>query len=130
MRALLLAVLLAACATPPPAPTFDLTGTQWHRSDDDNAAPHFPTLSFTADGASGFAGCNRWFAAVTRDAYTLRFGNVGTTRMACQAESQAATERSFLEVIENTRGYHTDEDELTLLNEVGAKIAEFERDDQ
>lgn len=132
MRALLLSLLLlAACATPapPPRPTFDLNGTEWQRSDDANAAPHFPTLAFTPRGVSGFAGCNRYFAAVTRNASTLRFGNIGTTRMACQAESQAATERRLLDALERTRAYRADADELTLLDESGDVAARFSRAD-
>lgn len=120
-------IALAACTTAPPA--FDLTSTEWRRSDDANASPHFPTLAFTDRGASGFAGCNRWFSSVTRDDHALDFGNVGMTRMACQAESQAATERSFAAVLERTRGWRVEGEELVLLDEAGAQLARFVRND-
>lgn len=118
---------LAACTTAPAA--FDLAGTEWRRSDDANAAPHVPTLAFTERGASGFAGCNRWFSSVTRDEAALDFGNVGMTRMACQAESQAATERSFADVLERTRAWRIEGEELVLLDEAGAQLARFVRND-
>jgi heat shock protein HslJ len=127
-RTMLGAVLaLSACATATPADP--LTGTAWRRSDDANAAPHFPTLAFTERGASGFAGCNRWFSAVTRDARALQFGNVGMTRMACQAQSQAATERSFSDVLERTRFWRIEGEELVLLDEAGGQLARFVRND-
>ena len=130
MRAALLALALAACAaqTAQPAPAFDLTGTHWQRADDADAAPHFPTLAFTARGASGYSGCNRWFAAVTRDAQTLRFGNVGMTRMAC-AEPAMAAEHNFADAIERTRAYRANAEELVLLDEAGAVTARFARAD-
>lgn len=119
------ALALSACATAEPIDP--LAGTEWRRSDDENAAPHFPTLAFTERGASGFAGCNRWFSAVTRDATAMQFGNVGITRMACLAESQAATERNFSDVLERTRGWRMENDELVLLDEAGAQLARFVR---
>lgn len=120
-----LAMALAACATPEPADP--LAGTQWLRSDDDNASPHNPTIAFTARGASGFAGCNRWFSAVTRDATAMRFGNVGMTRMACQAESQTATERNFSDALALTRAWRFEDGDLVLLNEAGDPVARFVR---
>lgn len=130
MRAAFLALLLAACAAQAPlaAPAFDLTGTHWQRADDDQAAPHFPTLAFTARGASGYSGCNRWFSAVTRDASALRFGNIGMTRMAC-AEAAMAAERNFADALERTRGWRADAGELVLLDETGNAAARFVRAD-
>lgn len=124
--------LLGACASqsPPPAEEHGvhLAGTSWQRVDDENAAPHFPTIAFGEDSrASGFAGCNRWFASVTQHGEELTFGPVGTTRMACQADSQAATERSFLAALSATRYGHYDQDALVLLDESQQQIARFER---
>jgi heat shock protein HslJ len=131
MRAFVLAAaLLAACATqtPPPAETSTasyLAGTSWRRVDDENANPHGATLAFTERGASGNTSCNRWFSAITHNGEALRFGNIGTTRRACQAEVQAATERSFLAVLRATRYGHYDQDVLVLLDENQRVIARF-----
>lgn len=133
MRALataLLALTLAACAQTsepaPNAPASYLTGTSWRRVDDTNANPHGATMAFTADRASGYTGCNDWFASVTHNGEALRFGGVGTTRRACDgAGVQIDTERSFLAVIEATRYAHYDQDALVLLDQNQQVIAEF-----
>lgn len=131
MRAALAALaLLGACATPaPPAVSpqpIHLSGTEWMRVDDANAAPHNPTIAFEDARASGFAGCNRWFAAVTQNGEALRFGAIGTTRMACTAEPAAAAERSFLTALAATRYAHYDQDALVLLDSEQHQLARFE----
>ena len=131
MRALVLALFtaaLAACATPAPsrAPHANhLSGTNWRRVDDTDANPHGATLAFEGTRASGYTGCNRWFADVTQDGEILRFGPVGMTRMACGAEVQQATERNFLSALERTRYGHYDQSTLMLLDEQQHVIAEF-----
>lgn len=133
MRSALLAlVLLGACATTPaatpPADTvapIHLSGTKWRRMDDMNANPHGATLEFGDHRASGYTQCNNWFANVTQNGEELRFGDVGMTRRACEAEVSQATERSFLEVIAATRYAHYDQDALMLLDENQQVIAEF-----
>ncbi|MGQ0534001.1 MAG: META domain-containing protein [Caulobacteraceae bacterium] len=131
MRSVLLAlVLLGACAQTPAAPpetpaAILLSGTKWQRVDDENANPHGATLEFTERGASGHTGCNRWFTAVTQDGEALSFGNIGMTRMACQTEIQAATERSFLAALRATRYAHYDQDALVLLDARRDQVARF-----
>jgi heat shock protein HslJ len=83
-------------------------------------------MSFSAHGASGYTGCNRWFAAVTQDGEALRFGTVGTTRMACGAGVQTATEQSFLAVLAATRYAHYDQHALVLLDANQQQIARFD----
>src|SRR5690242_1284903 len=134
MRALipaLFALALAACASPgaptspaPSAQAIHLSGTHWRRVDDMNANPHGATMDFEGARATGHTGCNRWFADVTQDGEILRFGQIGTTRMACTGVSQA-TERSFLAVLRATRYGHYDQDALMLLDESQHVIAEF-----
>lgn len=128
--AILVMALVAACATDAPpaadAPAIQLADTQWRRVDDENANPHGATLSFSADGASGYTGCNRWFASVTQDGEALRFSDVGTTRMACGAGVQTATEQSFLTVLAAARYAHYDRDALVLLDENRQQIARFD----
>lgn len=135
MRTLILAlcaIALTACATSAPsAPTapapIHLAGTKWIRVDDLDANPHPPTMDFDAYRASGFSGCNRWFASVTQNGEVLRFGQTGATRMACMAEPAAAAEQRFFAVIEATRYAHYDQDALVLLDENQHQLARFER---
>jgi heat shock protein HslJ len=130
IAAALLALTLAACVqtsgSEPNAPASYLTGTSWRRVDDTNANPHGATMAFTADRASGYTGCNNWFASVMHDGEALRFGSVGMTRRACDgAGVQIDTERNFLAVIEATRYAHYDQDALVLMDENQQVIAEF-----
>lgn len=135
MRAALMAlVFLAACATTPDQPAspqeppsaVQLSGTKWRRVDDMNANPHGATLDFVDNRASGYTGCNRWFATVTQNGEELRFGDIGMTRMACGAGVQTATERSFLAALEATRYAHYDQDALVLLDANQQVIARFD----
>lgn len=128
MRTVLSLLFLAACTTAqstPETPRNYLAGTSWLRIDDEEANPHGATMSFTENGASGYTGCNRWFTSVTHDGEALDFGNVGMTRMACQTEMQAGTERRFLEVLEATRYAHYDQHVLVLLDANQQVIARF-----
>ena len=131
LAALVLCVALSACATaaapqPEQTATSYLAGTSWRRVDDMNANPHGATLAFTAEGASGYAGCNQWFSAVTHSGEALRFGNIGTTRRACTSEVQAGTERSFLAVLRAARYAHYDQSALVLLDQQQQVIARFD----
>lgn len=122
-------LMLAACAQTPgasPGQSLHLSGTKWVRVDDLSANPHGPTLEFDGDRASGFTGCNRWFATTTQNGEELHFGPVGMTRMACQAEAQAATERSFVAALEATRYAHYDADVLVLLDSQQNRLVEFQ----
>lgn len=129
---LLALMLLGACAQTPVSPqpetpaAIHLSGTKWVHVDDLDANPHGATLEFEGARASGYTGCNRWFASVTQDGETLRFGAIGTTRMACQADVPAATESNFLAAIEATRYAHYDRDALVLLDERQRVVATFD----
>lgn len=127
MRALVLAALLAACAAPPPdevANTRPLAGTRWTMITD-AAAP--PTIEFgQEERASGFTGCNQWFAQVDRADGALLFNAVGMTRRACEPGAME-TERGFGDALARTRAAQVDDDTLTLIDETGEAIARFER---
>lgn len=129
MRALLLALLLAACAAPPPtgnsAPDArPLVGTRWTMVTDARAAP---TLVFGEAGrASGFSGCNQWFAQVDRTDGGLRFNAVGMTRRACEPAAMDV-ERAFGDALERTLAAQVEDHMLTLIGENGEAIARFER---
>lgn len=85
-----------------------------------------PTIAFANDGASGFAGCNRWFAQVSRADAALRFSGVGATRMACP-DPDMAVEGHFLNVLEHTRAARREGDTLILLGEDGGELARLVR---
>ena len=76
--------------------------------------------------ASGFAGCNRWFAAATQNGEELRFGDIGATRMACP-EPQMTTERDFIAALTATRYGHYDRDALVLLDANQQQVARLVR---
>ncbi len=125
LAALVFAATLGACATQlPPAPApFDLAGSSWVLV---TSATPAPTVTFTERGASGNAGCNRWFSSAQRNQQALTFGNIGTTRMAC-AEPQMATERAFLQALTETQGARQENGELVLYDIGGADLARFRR---
>jgi heat shock protein HslJ len=50
---------------------------------DGQEARYAATLDLTADGLSGKAPCNRYFASLTRDGDSFFPGPIGATRMAC-----------------------------------------------
>lgn len=108
-------------------PAGTLEGVSWRRVDDSDANPHGGTLTFEGARASGHAGCNRWFAAVTREGARLRFGEAGLTRMMC-AEPAMAAERNFIAALSATRGYRIEGEDLILTNDAGAVIARFTRE--
>jgi len=133
MRALFLALALAACAqTPAPtAPQEDyLAGTSWRRVDDLDANPHGALLGFEAGRASGYTGCNRWSSETVQSGGDgLRFQNITVTERACDgAGVQVATERNFLAAIRNTRRAHYDQSALVLFDARDQQIARFEAD--
>ena len=96
--------------------------------EDVEASPHYPTMNFEEARASGFNGCNQWFAGVTHDGEALRFGPVGTTRRACEAGSAGAVERRFLAMLSATRYAHYDQDALVLLDAEQHQIGRFRAD--
>ena len=109
------------------APAIHLAGTEWRRVDDENANPHGATMSFSARGASGYTGCNRWFASGRRRT-ARRCASAMSARRAWPASAgvQTATERSFLAVLAAARYAHYDRDALVLLDENQQQIARFD----
>lgn len=128
MRALVLALLLAACAAPPPddaaANARQLAGTRWVMITD-AAAP--PTIEFgQEERASGFSGCNNWFAQVERADGAVRFGAIGMTRRACEP-AVMDVEQAFGATLERAQAVQVDDTTLTLIDETGEALARFER---
>ncbi|GAM97901.1 lipoprotein [alpha proteobacterium U9-1i] len=118
--------LLAACATAdmsPANPGPSLDG-EWREA---TRALHPPTITFEGERASGFAGCNRWFATVTRGEYpALTFSAVGSTRMMCEG-AQMTIEREFLAALGDTQMAAVEGDQLVLSDIAGAEVARFQR---
>jgi heat shock protein HslJ len=128
-RAALLALLFtAACAsanTSAPSSIGDLAGSEWIMLNEARSATP-PTIAFTEDRASGYAGCNRWFASVGRTDQALEFGDIGLTRMMCSPPSMEA-ERAFTTALNDTRGFRIENGELVLYDIGGADTARFRR---
>jgi heat shock protein HslJ len=84
------------------------------------------TIRFEADTsrATGFAGCNSYFGTYTLKGTSLRFGQVGMTRMACSEGMQL--EQQLSAALEATRSYILDANQLTLLGSEGP-VARFQR---
>jgi heat shock protein HslJ len=123
--ALIAALLLAACANQPPSPLGDLASSEWALASETGAASP-PTLAFDTERASGFAGCNRWFATVTRNGDALSFSGIGLTRMMCSPPAMEA-ERDFVAALEGTASAHIEGEQLTLSDGSGAEMARFRR---
>ncbi|MEZ5955894.1 MAG: META domain-containing protein [Hyphomonadaceae bacterium] len=129
-RAILAALLLtAACANTgagtPPSGSGDLAGSEWMMLNDSRGTTP-PTIAFTTDRASGYAGCNRWFGSVGRTDQALEFGDIGLTRMMCSPPSMVV-ERAFVTALSDTRGFRIENGELVLYDVGGADTARFRR---
>jgi len=123
MRAVFALAFFAAACVSAPAPSTGSFNGEWTLISE---AAQPPTLSFEGDRASGFAGCNRWFAQATRDGDALRFGGIGATRMMCPPP-RMEIETAFLGALERTRGARIQADTLTLIDESGAVVATLRR---
>lgn len=113
-------MLAAACGSGGAAATVDLVGT-WSLTA--GTAPDGAlalietapiTLGVSAEGAaSGNAACNRYTGAVEADGATVTFGELATTRMACE-EPVMALETAYLAALAAVDTGVREGDELTL----------------
>ena len=124
--------LASGCASMPTGGTpANLVGTHWLRVDDDNACPHFPTLGFGEDTASGvLPGCDDWSADVRTTGATLSFAHLEPTHLQCGADSAVgAAARSLMSALAATRSARlstaADGSELTLFDARGEQVARF-----
>jgi heat shock protein HslJ len=121
-------VLLSACASGgnSGSPALgDLAGSEWLMLNETRSATP-PTIAFGDDRASGYAGCNRWFASAGRTENALEFGDIGTTRMMCSPPSMEA-ERAFVGALDDTMGFRIENGELVLYDTGGADLVRFRR---
>lgn len=73
--------------------------------------------------ADGMAGCNRFFGAYELDGMTLKFSQMGATRMSCPDMN---VETAFFKMLENTDRFEIKERKLLLMhgNQVLAEFKE------
>jgi hypothetical protein len=123
-------VLLCACTSMPEGATPSrLIDTHWMRVDDENASPHFPTLAFGKNDASGFLpGCEGWSAQVANRGAELTFVSLRPARLTCGTESATGVAaRSFMRVLAATRSARVSENgQMELFNARGGLIARFD----
>ncbi len=83
------------------------------------------SLLVAADGkVSGNAGCNSYFGSAIVSGEAMTFGNLGTTKMACQ-EPAMSQESRLLRALDGTRGYRVQDDALLLLDGAGTTLVRF-----
>lgn len=83
-----------------------------------------PLLRLSADGSvGGSTGCNVVRAGYLVDGSAIEFGPIGTTRKFCQAAWE--TERAFLAMLPQVRGYEIQNGTLILTGAGGETLAEF-----
>lgn len=132
-RAALIALLFsAACAShgngdigSGAAPLGALAGSEWVMLSQADGASR-PTIVFAQDRASGHAGCNSWFGAVSASDQGLEFSGIGLTRMMCPPPMME-TESTFTTVLNETRGFRIENGELVLYDIGGTDLARFRR---
>jgi putative lipoprotein len=112
-------------AGPPPLP-----GSAW-RLDElggaDVLAGTSPTLEFSEAGkVAGHGSCNRFFGTVEISGDSLRFGPLGSTRMAC-AEAVLRQEGRYLKALEGAERFGIDGAELLIHSKGLAKPLRFVR---
>ena len=85
------------------------------------------TRAFDAEGrVAGSGGCNRYFGPVTIEGSTIRFGDLGATRMAC-VPALMDQEQKFFDALAATRSYRFDDpgNKLVFLGEDGTTLVRF-----
>jgi heat shock protein HslJ len=105
-----------------------LEGTKWVAAQlggTDLAGPVRPTLEFTSeDHVAGHGGCNRYSGAVRLDGEALEFGDLASTKMACDAEAMEQEQRLFA-VFAGARGARREGVELLFTGEDGEALARW-----
>ena len=121
--ALIVAVLLAACATEGSATADRLAGRTWqatHLNGRPVSTPVPVTLSFTDGRGSGRSGCNQYSGTVTLSDGTIRFSEIMATKMACMDEGAMQTESTYLQVLGGAETWSlSDNDMLTISGSTG-----------
>lgn len=83
------------------------------------------TLEFMAEGrAVGRASCNRFFGSVEISGHSIRFGTMGSTRMAC-AESVMKQEAEYLKALAAAERFELKDSELLIYSKGFEKPLRF-----
>jgi heat shock protein HslJ len=137
--ALLLCVLLGACANPAPPTTAaspanstaPLLNTHWSLTQLGDRAVTTPqgardihiVLHSDNPRVAGFSGCNQMMGAYVLDGNQLRFEQVGGTLMACTSDLQL--EREFLAIFDRVASLEIQGETLQLLDADRNALARF-----
>lgn len=89
--------------------------------------PHI-LLDSTQKKATGFAGCNNFFGSYEIDEDALKFGPVGSTRMACP-DLQLNLETAFFNALDQTNRWEIKNDVLFFLDDSDVVLARFTKED-
>ncbi len=82
-------------------------------------------VSFAVDGGiKGRGGCNNFFGSLEQTESGIEIGPLGVTRMACPPPIMNR-ESAFLEALQKTRGFQTNDESMRLLDDEGSVLAEF-----
>jgi len=81
-------ILASGCTDSDQASHTPLLGTTWNLTEMSNnkiqhPGPQAPHLRFETEKVTGNDGCNNFFGGYTLDGNSLKFGMLGSTRMAC-----------------------------------------------
>jgi heat shock protein HslJ len=110
-------LLVLGCADTEQASQAPLLGTTWNLAELNNEGIQYsgstiPHLRFEAERVSGNDGCNNFFGGYTLDGNSLKFGMLGSTRMACPQIKDFDIE--FNKMISATTRYRITGDKLEL----------------
>jgi heat shock protein HslJ len=121
--AVMILVLLAACAGASPSPALD--GTSWKLVSMGDRAP-IPgttiTINFTDGQVSGASGCNHYGGEYQARGDEITFSNLTpTTEMAC-LEDVAAQEASYLDFLAAAQSFQLTDGQLLIFGPDGAAL--------
>lgn len=85
-------------------------------------------IRFEVDGSlKGHGGCNGFFGSLQQSDAGIEVGPLGATRMACP-EATMDREVAFMDAVQNTTGFESGRDSMSLLGEESSVLAEFVAD--
>jgi putative lipoprotein len=103
-----------------------LDATSWSAEMAEGAPAKNASLIFTSDGhVSGSGGCNRYFGTAKVEGSTIRFGDMGVTKMMCTGDVMAQEDK-FFDALNKARSYSIGwGGKLHLEGEKGEALAQF-----
>jgi heat shock protein HslJ len=110
-------IFASGCTDTEQASKAPLLGTTWNLAELNNEkiqhpGPQLPHLRFESEKVTGNDGCNNFFGGYTLDGNSLRFGMLGSTRMACPQIKDF--DMKFNKMISATTRYRITGDKLEL----------------